>query len=145
MKADLQNREDIDRLMQVFYERAIDDEVIGYIFTDVAHLDLDHHLPIIGDFWEGMLFGTPAYTKHGRNPMIVHKELDAKSPLTREHFERWLEIFTTTVNDLFAGERAEVLKMRAQAIAARMLQSLGIVTGIDMPVGVRASSRSSPE
>ena len=145
MKADLENRGDIDLLMRVFYERAIADDVIGYIFTEVARLDLEHHLPIIGDFWESMLFGTAVYAKHGRNPMIVHKELDAKSALTHEHFERWLEIFTATVDDLFTGERAQLLKMRARAIAARMLESLGIITGIARPVGMHAASRPRPE
>src|SRR4051812_10308163 len=89
---EIESRADIDRLMNVFYERALGDPVIGYIFTDVAKLDLEHHLPIIGDFWESLLFGTPVYQKHGRNPMLVHKDLHLKSRLTREHFERWLEI-----------------------------------------------------
>ncbi len=93
MKHDLENREDIDLLMREFYSEAMADDVIGYIFTDVAKLDLDHHLPIIGDFWESMLFQTGVYQKHGRNPLQVHAELDEKSPLEFEHFERWLEIF----------------------------------------------------
>ncbi len=123
---DIETRADIDRLMHVFYERVLVDDVIGYIFTDVAKLDLEHHLPIIGDFWESLLFGTPAYAVHGRNPMLVHKELHAKSELTYEHFERWLKIFNPTVDDFFAGERAEHLKTRAGAIAGRMLEFLGL-------------------
>ena len=112
--------------MNVFYERVLGDPVIGYIFTDVAKLDLEHHLPIIGDFWESLLFGTPAYQKHGRNPMLVHKELHEKSELTREHFERWLEIFNATVDDLFSGENADHLKVRAQAIAVRFVHFLKV-------------------
>src|SRR5678816_4489908 len=108
---DVESRSDIDRLMQVFYERALGDPVIGYIFTDVAKLDLEHHLPIIGDFWESLLFGTPVYQQHGRNPMLVHKDLHEKSELVLEHFERWLEIFTKTVDDLFDGENAEHLQL----------------------------------
>lgn len=126
MKADIKDRDDIDRLMQLFYERALADDVIGYIFTDVARLDLEHHLPIIGDFWESLLFGTGVYAKHGRNPLLVHRQLDSKEPLTREHFERWMEIFTTTVDELFLGDRTDYLKMRAAAIASRMLEFLGV-------------------
>jgi hemoglobin len=77
---DIEKRADIDHLMSVFYERAFADELIGHIFTDVARLDLVTHLPIIGDFWESLLFGTPAYTKHGRNPMLIHGELHSKYP-----------------------------------------------------------------
>ena len=143
MKADLKDRTDIDRLMQVFYERALADDVIGYIFTDVAHLDLEHHLPIIGDFWESLLFGTPVYAKHGRNPLVVHKHLDGKERLTLEHFARWLEIFTATVDDLFEGDRADYLKLRASAIARRMLEFLGIAIGdgLSMPVGIGEADR----
>ena len=52
MKKDIQTRADIDDLMLHFYARAMSDAVIGCIFTDVARLDLENHLPIIGDFWE---------------------------------------------------------------------------------------------
>ena len=123
---DIETRADIDELMQAFYARALDDDVIGYIFTDVAKLDLEHHLPIIGDFWESLLFGTPAYSKHGRNPLLVHRELHEKSSLTAEHFQRWLEIFIATVDQMFDGERAEYLKQRAAAIAVRMQEFLEV-------------------
>src|SRR5687767_907384 len=121
---DIATRGDIDRLMHVFYARVLVDDVIGYIFTDVAKLDLEHHIPIIGDFWESLLFGTSAYSKHGRHPLLVHKELHKKVALTDAHFERWLEMFTETIDEMFAGERAEFLKMRAHAIAARMQEFL---------------------
>ena len=122
---DIANRQDIDALMVDFYNQAMADEVIGYIFTDVAKLDLDHHLPIIGDFWETMLFRSGNYAKHGRNPLQVHGLLNGKSPLLPEHFERWLEIFTRTVDDSFAGPRADFIKMRASMIANRMLEFVG--------------------
>jgi len=121
MKKDIENREDIDLLMREFYAAAMADENIGYIFTDVAKLDLNKHLPVIGDFWETLLFRTGDYGRHGRNPLQVHGELDEKSPLRQQHFERWLEIFTQTVDRSFSGAVAEFIKMRAEAIAGRML------------------------
>ena len=122
---DIGNRADIDQLMKAFCGRAMTDAVIGYIFTDVAKLDLDHHLPMIGDFWETLLFRTGDYGRHGRNPLAVHGVLDAKTPLLPEHFERWLLIFNETVDESFAGQTADFLKVRAEAIAARMLEFLG--------------------
>src|SRR5688572_1108382 len=124
---DIETRGDIDRLMVAFYERVLGDDVIGYIFTDVAKLDIEHHLPIIGDFWESLLFGTPAYSERGRNAMLVHRELHEKSELTARHFDRWLEIFKATIDEMFDGERAGYLKERAAAIALRMLDFLGVV------------------
>ncbi len=121
-ESDIINREDIDVLMREFYSRALADPVIGYIFTDVAKLDLDHHLPIIGDFWETVLFRTGDYPRHGRTPLIVHGELHMKSPLRQEHFVRWLEIFREVVDANFVGDNAVFIKWRANAIANRMLQ-----------------------
>jgi hemoglobin len=127
---DIENRQDIDALMRLFYERAIADGTIGYIFTDVANLDLEHHLPIIGDFWETMLFQSGSYAQHGRNPLQVHAALNEKVELLPKHFRRWLEIFERSVDELFTGERAEFLKMRAAAIANRMLNFVSGVPSI---------------
>lgn len=106
MKTDIETRADIDDLMNRFYSKALNDEVIGYIFK-IAKLDIEHHLPVIGDFWETLLFGTGDYQRHGRNPLQLHALLNLKTPLRAEHFRRWLEIFTETVDETFAGERAE--------------------------------------
>jgi hemoglobin len=121
MKKDIQSRTDIDRLMNQFYARATRDQIIGYIFSDVAKLDLEHHLHVIGDFWETLLFGTGNYQRHGRNPLQIHGELSLKTPLHAEHFRRWLDIFRETIDESFSGERAEFAKTRAEAIANRML------------------------
>lgn len=123
---DIETRPDIDLLMRVFYERALADEVIGYIFTEVAKLDLEHHLPIIGDFWEAMLFRTGGYADRGRNPLEVHRQLHLRSAFEPKHFSRWLELFVQCVDDEFEGVRADFLKMRAHAIANRFQKNLGL-------------------
>ncbi len=124
---DIENREDIDLLMERFYSRATTDDVIGYIFTDIAKLDLEHHLPVIGDFWGTIVFQTHVYVKHGRNPLQVHGELNLKEILVPEHFGRWLEIFNETTDELFEGDRADFIKVRAEAIAGRMLHFVGAI------------------
>ena len=124
MTRDISSREDIDALMVRFYQRAMDDPLIGRLFTDVARLDLDDHLPVIGDFWESTLFGTGRYSRHGRNPLLIHEDLDRKSRLEPQHFQRWLELFTTTVDESFRGRRAEYAKQRGHAIAGRMQEFL---------------------
>ncbi|MDQ3711015.1 MAG: group III truncated hemoglobin [Acidobacteriota bacterium] len=130
MKNDIETRADIDDLMNRFYARAINDKTIGYIFTDVVKLDLEHHLPVIGDFWETLLFGTGNYQKHGRNPLQIHAVLHQKSPLTAKHFRRWLELFRETVDESFRGERTEFLKLRAEAIANRILNFVSGVPSV---------------
>ncbi len=126
MKPDIENRADIDLLMQNFYERALTDGVIGYIFTDVAHLDLESHLPIIGDFWETLLFRSGDYASYGRNPLEVHRQLHLKSAFEPKHFSRWLELFVQCVDEEFEGVRADFIKMRAHAIANRFQENLGL-------------------
>jgi len=93
---------------------------------------LEHHLPIIGDFWETLLFRTGNYQRHKRNPLQIHGELNLKTPLRVEHFRRWLEIFRQTVDELFAGERAEFAKLRAEAIANQMLNFVSGVPAIQI-------------
>lgn len=122
MNPDINSREEIDRLMVRFYGKAMNDTTIGYLFTDVAKLDLESHLPVIGDFWESILFGGSSYSRHGRNPLLLHEELSRKSPLEPHHFERWLDLFAESVDESFAGIRADFLKQRSRMIARRMAE-----------------------
>jgi len=118
---DIETRQDVDELMAEFYRKAINDEVIGYIFTDVANLDLEHHLPVIGDFWEMLLLGTVNFpAKYGRSPMQTHHALNEKENLKAEHFGRWVKLFCETVDEKFAGATATLAKVRAVSIAETM-------------------------
>ncbi len=121
MQRDIQDRSDIADLVTEFYRRAFEDELLGPIFTNVAHLDLDHHLPIMCDFWQTVLFRAGLYQ---RNAFAVHVALNAKANLGSEHFERWLEIWIANVDDHFAGERAERAKIQAARIAASIHRRL---------------------
>jgi hemoglobin len=123
---DILTRQDIENLMKAFYTKVLDDEVIGFIFTDVAKLDLAHHLPIITDFWEMVIFQTVNFQeKYGRSPMFTHIQLNEKTPLKKEHFSRWLNIFNETIDENFVGENANLAKMRAVSIANTMLVKFG--------------------
>ena len=122
MKKDIESRADIDALMESFYGTAMSDPVIGHFFTEVVQLDLAHHLPVIGDFWESTLFGAGNYSRHRRNPLLIHAAMHQKRALEPAHFRRWLSIFTQKVDERFEGARADFIKQRGQAIAGRMLQ-----------------------
>lgn len=113
-KTDIQNREDIERLIFAFYEQLLKDEELGFIFTEVAKINLLTHLPILYDFWESVLFHTGNYK---RNAMQMHLDLHQKHRLTEKHFNRWLSIFDKTVDDLFLGPTANRAKVRALSIA----------------------------
>lgn len=136
MKKDIETREDIDALMREFYTKVLTDEEIGYIF-EIAELDLDKHLPIIGDFWESLLLGGKNYQMRGRNPLQIHGELNEKTPLEPTHFRRWLKVFRATIDEMFAGTRADFAKSRAEAIAYRMQNFVRNVPDISVIQGIR--------
>ncbi|MDQ3802006.1 MAG: group III truncated hemoglobin [Acidobacteriota bacterium] len=118
MKQDIENRSDLELLLTEFYKIATTDAEIGHHF---AGLNLAAHLPIIVDFWEKVLFGKQIYFG---NPLFVHQKLNEKSTLELEHFRRWVEIFSQTVDEFFAGETAENAKLRAKMIAHSLHQAV---------------------
>jgi hemoglobin len=111
---DIEDRADCERLVRAFYGRALGDPLIGWIFVDVAHLDLEAHVPVIASFWETVLLGARSY---GGGAFRPHAALHAQAGLRRAHFERWLLLWSDTVDELFAGERAELAKSHAQRVA----------------------------
>ena len=117
MKKDIRTREDIELLINSFYEKVKSDPVIGYIFTDVVKVNWNKHLPVMYSFWENTIFFTGGYSG---NPMEIHKRLNQRVPLKAEFFERWTALFTDTVDEMFAGEKASLAKQRAISIAVVM-------------------------
>jgi hemoglobin len=111
---DIQDRADIERLVRAFYAKAMADPVIGWLFTDVARLDLKEHVPQIASFWETVLLGTKSYSG---TPFEPHARLHAKANLRAGHFGRWLALWTETVDELFAGQTAEMAKAHALRVA----------------------------
>jgi hemoglobin len=114
-RVDIEDRDDCERLVRAFYTRALSDPVIGFIFTDVAHLDLEAHVPRITSFWETILLGAQSYSGGAFRPHVI---INAQVPLLRGHFERWLWLWSATVDELFAGPRAELAKAHATRVPA---------------------------
>ena len=127
---DIRDRADCERLVRAFYSRALTDPVIGFIFVDVARLDLEAHVPRITSFWETVLLGARSY---GGGAFRPHAELHTKVRLRPGHFERWLALWRTTVDELFAGELAELAKAHAERVAAAFLARLASLPAPDGP------------
>lgn len=114
---DIESRYDLEVFTRAFYNSLLADDKVNYIFTDVAKIDLEEHLPKITDFWELSMFHTGPYRN---NTMQVHMHLNNKEQLTLEHFDTWLGHFNATVDELFEGPNAEKIKTRALSIATIM-------------------------
>jgi hemoglobin len=122
--ADIHSRADCERLVRAFYSRALVDPLIGWLFVDVARIDLEAHIPAITSFWETILLGGRSY---GGGAFAPHAALNARVELRAAHFERWLVLWRATVDELFAGPHAELAKAHAERVAHafhRRLQGL---------------------
>ena len=138
---DLADRGDVERLVRGFYRRAFADELLGPVFLDVARMDLEAHLPVMCDFWETVLFRAGLYR---RNALTVHTELHALFPLRAEHFARWLTLRTATVDEHFAGHKAELAKTQAARIAASISRRLLGGSGSEFATIASAARRRNP-
>ncbi len=114
---DITSREDIEILVQRFYQKLIKDELIGFFFTDIAKIDLSKHLPKMYNFWESILLGNPVYDGF---PMAIHFSLNNVFPMEEKHFNRWLQVWEATVQENFEGDNAETAIARALNIARIM-------------------------
>lgn len=118
---DIQNINDIQLLVNAFYDQVKTNEVIGYIFNDIAKVDWEQHLPRMYSFWETILFGKENFKG---NPMLKHILLSKQTELNKTHFDTWLAIWHSTIDKNFAGQKAEEAKQRAASIAVIFLNKI---------------------
>ena len=123
IKKDIETREDIERFIHAFYEKVKVDDRIGIIFNEIVSINWEHHIPIITDFWESILLDNPVYKYNG---MEIHYKLHAMYPLNKEHFQAWLSLFESTLDEMFLGNIAELAKKRAKSVASLMKFKMNI-------------------
>lgn len=113
-KPDLNGRVEIETLVNAFYEKVRRDELLGFIFDQVAQTNWTTHLPKMYAFWETVMFRSGGFTG---NPIAAHAKLLSQTAMGREQFDRWLWLFKATVDELFVGENADHIKSCAQDMA----------------------------
>ncbi|WP_126972667.1 group III truncated hemoglobin [Gynurincola endophyticus] len=116
MKHDITTLADIQVLVDTFYGQVQKDPLIGGIFISVIK-DWPAHLSKMYRFWQTVLL--EEHTYHG-SPFPPHAEM----PLMAVHFDRWLEIWRTTVNSLFEGGKAKEAIWRGEKMAAMFLSKI---------------------
>lgn len=109
-KKDILSLEDVKLLVDTFYGKVREDELIGPIFDERIQDRWPEHLTKMYTFWQTILLGEHTY--YG-SPFPPH----AKLPVEKIHFERWLTLFSETLNELFTGEIAEEAMWRANKMA----------------------------
>jgi len=111
---DLETEEDVKDVVIRFYDQMLKDPIVGYIFTDVARIELEEHLPIIVNFWSDILFAQKQYSG---NVLQKHLNLNQLIKLTPGHFTRWLYLFNRAIDENYAGINANSMKERAESVA----------------------------
>ena len=114
---DLDTRARVEAFVDAFYAKVLVDPVLSPIFLDVAAIDLKVHLPHIKNYWCKLLLGESAYRRHTMN---IHRQLHAKRELSETDFQRWLDLFTTTLDEHYSGPRAQRARLVAGSIARNM-------------------------
>lgn len=115
-KQDIQNREDVYKLVYEFYEKIKKDDVLGPFFNKVI-TDWDAHIERLTTFWESSLFMTKKLEhRYIGNPLEVHVKVDKENnhSISELHFGLWLNLWFQTLDELFEGEIAENAKRRAR-------------------------------
>jgi len=120
IRKELASDADIKRLVDTFYQKVNADELLAPIFNDLAKVNWAEHLPTMYQFWGSILFRQNTYRGQ---PWPKHAVL----PVGSEHFARWLLLFKSTVDELFAGQKADEAKNAAASIADTFQKRLQLV------------------
>ena len=110
MKNDITTIDDIKLLVDSFYGKVREDDLLADIFNNKIEDRWPQHLEKMYRFWQTVLLDQHTY--YG-SPFLPHANL----PVVEEHFAIWIKLFTETVDELFEGEKATQAKWQGQRMA----------------------------
>jgi len=116
-RKDIEGLEDIKVLVDDFYDKIREDELLAPIFNFRLSTHWVPHLEKMYTFWNAALFGVKGYSG---NPFMKHATME----LDPEHFERWINMFNKTIDTHFQGPLAEEAKIRASVMASMFMFKL---------------------
>lgn len=117
MKKDIESREDIRLLIDIFYQKVREDKDLCTFFREMVPENWERHLTLMCDFWENILFYSGSYSG---NPMHLHKHIHHMHSLESAHFHKWVQLFAETCNELYSGKNADTAIRKAEKIASIM-------------------------
>ena len=104
--SDILNIDDVKLLVDDFYAKVRENDLLSPIFNGVIGEKWPIHLEKMYGFWQTLLLETPTYSG---SPFLKH----AKLPISKEHFDVWMTLFTETIDTHFTGVKADEAKWRA--------------------------------
>jgi hemoglobin len=105
------NESSLAHLVNAFYARVRADAELGPIFNDAVH-DWPEHLEKLAHFWSSVMLTTGRYKGQ---PVPAH--LKHKDRITPALFDRWLDLWQQTTDELMEPAAAVALQSKAARIA----------------------------
>ena len=108
----------IDRLVEAFYAKIREDDLLGPIFAERI-ADWSPHLARMKGFWRSVLHNSGEFSG---NPMLKHLAIPG---LELRHFSRWLDLFYETLREAEGKPAAtDLVGARARMIADSLLTAI---------------------
>lgn len=118
----------IDQLVETFYGRIRQDEILGPIFDAGIGDNWGPHLATMKDFWASVSMNAGRYSG---KPVPAHMKHTA---IEKEHFAIWLGLFRQTLEELSPSALTVAYFMeRAERIAQSLQLALFGVPGLGRP------------
>jgi hemoglobin len=113
--------EAIERLVHQFYTEIRSDPVVGPVFA-ARIVDWTPHLDRMVCFWRSILRAEPTFKPDSvGGPPAKHRAI---AELSRDHFSRWLELFSATAHEVFEEAAADYVVDRANRIGTALSSHL---------------------
>lgn len=131
---DLDTRAAVHDAVVGFYREVVFDDVLAPVFDEVAQVDWAAHIPKLIDYWCRVLLGQPGYQGA---ILHAHEHVHDLGPMRTEHFERWLQLWSTTIDARWSGPKADTAKRHAERIGAMLHRRLlGADLGADLGAAI---------
>ena len=113
-RKEIADLDDIKLLVDSFYNKIREDGLLKDIFNGIIQDRWPEHLEKMYRFWQTVLLGDHTYFG---SPFVPHAEL----PVEKRHFDRWMALFSETVDSYFIGEKANRAKWQGNRMAEMFL------------------------
>lgn len=118
-------KKNIRRMLDRFYSNILKDELLAHYFIEKLGDEMisdewQKHLDRLTDYWASITLGDKAYNGQ---PVKQHIYLEN---VQKETFERWLKLFSESVDKYYTKEIADIFKSRAEVIANSFMRLMHI-------------------
>jgi hemoglobin len=125
MQSNEVTRENLNKMVILFYTKILKDEIVGPFFIEKLGDNLNNenwtpHIELLTNFWAPISLGTPTYKG---NPFAAHVNI---ANLSREAFSRWLELFSQTLDIVYTPQIADQFKYKSTVIAGNFMRNLNL-------------------